>query len=112
MRDRIKQGQPLAESLYWGGLLPAATVPLVHAAERVNNLPWALTELGDMLGNRSVRALRRFSQVVSPLFVVLIGLVVGFAVIAMFMPLIQVIQNLTSGGADAEGGATKAAGGE
>jgi hypothetical protein len=32
---------------------------------------------------------------------------VGFIVIAMFMPLIQVIQNLTSGGGDETHGAGK-----
>src|SRR5262249_20365337 len=83
---RVELGEPLAESLRLCRLLPPSFVPLVYAAERVHNLPWALTELADTLADRSVRALRRFSQFVFPLVVVTLGLLVGTLVIGMFMP--------------------------
>jgi type II secretory pathway component PulF len=91
VRQRIEQGQPLAESLHWGGLLPAAAVPLIQAAERVNNLPWALTELGDVLANRTIRNLRRLSQIVSPTIVLLIGFLIGYIVKAMFIPMVELL---------------------
>lgn len=91
---RVEEGETLADSLRQGSLLPAAMVPLVHAAERAHNLPWALVELGDMLTNRTVRAMRRLSQVLSSLFVVALGALVGFIVIGIFMPLIEIITRL------------------
>jgi type IV pilus assembly protein PilC len=91
---RVEQGEPLADSLRRGGLLPASLVPLVQAAERAHNLPWALAELSETLADRIVRALRRFSQLVSPLLVLAIGVLVGFIVLGMFMPLIDLMTRL------------------
>ncbi len=94
VRRRIEQGEPLADSLRRGGLLPASFVPLVQAAERAHNLPWALRELGETLADRTVRALRRFSQFVFPLVVVALGLLVGCIVVGIFMPLIDLMTRL------------------
>ena len=48
----------------------------------------------DTLADRSVRALRRFSQFVFPLVVVALGVLVGILVLGMFMPLIRIITGL------------------
>lgn len=90
----VELGEPLADSLRLCRLLPPSFVPLVYTAERVHNLPWALAELADTLADRSVRALRRFSQFVFPLVVVTLGLLVGTLVIGMFMPVIRIITGL------------------
>lgn len=92
---RVEQGEPLAESLRRGGLLPRAMVPLVGAAERVRNLPWALAELGDHLSNRLIRRLRRISVVVFPLILLAIGGLVGFIALGMFLPLVELITRLS-----------------
>jgi type IV pilus assembly protein PilC len=91
---RVEHGEPLADGLRQARLLPAALVPLVQAAERAQNLPWALAELGETLGDRTVRGLRRLSQFLSPLCVSAIGLLVGVIVLGMFMPMIALITSL------------------
>lgn len=93
-QQRSAQGESLADSLRGAGLLPASFVPLVRAAERVNNLAWALTELGETLSERTVRTMRRISQVVSPVTIAAIGALVAFIVIGMFMPLVEVIHRV------------------
>ncbi len=95
VRRRVEEGEPLADSLRRGRLLPRPLVPLVRAAERAGNLPWALAELGELLVERTIRALRRFSQFLFPLLVVGIGVLVGISVIGMFMPIIDIITKLT-----------------
>ena len=54
-------------------------------------------------------SLASLTAAIEPIMIVLLGICVGFIVIAMFMPLVQVIQNLTGGGDDdaKSGGATK-----
>jgi type II secretory pathway component PulF len=93
-RRRVEQGEPLADSLRRARLLPRAMVPLVQTAERVRNLPWALAELGENLGQSTVRLMQRISLVVFPLIVVVIGCLVGFIVIAMFLLLVDLIGRL------------------
>ncbi len=94
-RQRVSRGEPLAEGLLDAGLLTNAMVPLVHAAQRAGNLPWALAELADTIYQRTVRAIQRVMQVLFPLTVICLGLVVGFFVIALFLPLIKLITELS-----------------
>jgi type IV pilus assembly protein PilC len=90
-RRAVERGDPLANALRGAGLLPASMVPLVQTAERTRTLPWALTELGELFAGRAARMIRRASMVVSPALVVAVGAVVGFVVLGMFMPLIQLL---------------------
>lgn len=94
VQRRLEQGEPLADCLRRARLLPAAMAPLVNAAQRAHNLPWALAELGETLIDRTIRSMRRLSQLISPSSVVALGFAVGFIVLGMFMPLITAMTRL------------------
>ncbi len=94
-RRSIEAGQPLAAALRSARLLSASMVPLVQSAERSRNLPWTLSELGELLSGRAYRVARRLSMFVAPLLVVAIGVVVGLVVIGIFVPLVNLIEGLT-----------------
>ncbi|MFO0930263.1 MAG: type II secretion system F family protein [Gemmataceae bacterium] len=94
VRAALAQGEPLADSLVRGRLMPGSMAPLVSAAERAHNLPWALSELGEHLAMRVVRLTRQISLILFPTAVLLIGLVIGFFVIGMFVPLIKLISEM------------------
>jgi type IV pilus assembly protein PilC len=91
----IERGEPLAESLHAVGLLPSSMAPLVTAAERSRTLPFALTELGNLLAGKAVGMVRRASYVVGPTLVVCIGVLVGLIVVGMFTPLIQLMTRMS-----------------
>jgi type II secretory pathway component PulF len=94
-RTRVEQGESFDESLYQVGLLPESMLPLVRAAVRAGNLPWALAEMADTLYGRTMRNLQRIVQAVFPLVVILFGGLIGFIVISMFLPLIKLITELS-----------------
>jgi type II secretory pathway component PulF len=91
---QVEQGEPLADSLRDGRLLPRAMVPLLRTAERAGNLSWALGELADLLAQRAARRIQRLSLVLFPVPVVGVGLLVGVIVLGIFMPLIAMIDRL------------------
>ena len=91
----VEAGQPLNVSLNRAGLLPAPMSALLQTSERVGSLPWALIELGDHQAARAFRVVRRLSLAVSPVLIVAVGSLVGFVVLAMFLPLIQLITRLS-----------------
>jgi type II secretory pathway component PulF len=95
VRWRVAQGEPLAESLCRGRVLPWAMVPLLRTAERVGNLPWALTQIADLLAERAARRVQRLGLVLFPVPVVGMGILVGVIVVGVFMPLITLIDGLT-----------------
>jgi type II secretory pathway component PulF len=61
----------------------------------VNNLPWALEEIGNQRLRLASLFAQRFSLVVFPLLMLLLGVMVGFIAIAMFMPLIKMMVELS-----------------
>jgi type II secretory pathway component PulF len=89
-----QRGEPLADALRNNGLLPAAMAPLVSAAERTHTLPSVLTELGDLLAGRAVALARRLTLITTPILVVIIGVLVGFVVVGLFMPLTVLLERL------------------
>ena len=94
VRNAVEHGQPLPESLYQNGLLPISMVPLLQAAARANNLPWALGELGESYARRNVRLAQRLIMAVFPISVMAIGLVVALIAFGMFLPLVDLISEL------------------
>lgn len=91
----VERGEPLADSLRQQGLLQAGTVPLVRAAERAQNLPRTLEEIGEALAGRLARLLRRVSLAVMPLCLLGVGALVGFIGLGMYFPLIKLLTRLT-----------------
>src|SRR5262249_40365537 len=94
-RFSVEDGQLLSECLYRSGLLSHGALALARAGERMKNLPWVFAELGEILGARAVRFIRQFSLVVMPINVVGLAVVVGFIVVAMFVPMIQILSELS-----------------
>jgi type II secretory pathway component PulF len=93
-REDVVEGQPLDEALTNAELLPPSMGPLIRSAQTSNTLAWALEELGDHLGGRAVRLVRRISLIVSPLIILALGALVAFIALGMFMPLVQLIERL------------------
>ena len=67
---------------------------LLQAAQRVGNLPWAMTEMADSVRRRLAYRVQAAAQMLFPLVVILLGLMVMFIVVALFLPLITLIQRL------------------
>jgi type IV pilus assembly protein PilC len=93
--DRILDGEALAVSLHRYDLLSSAMTPLVQTAERIRNLPWVLRELGEVLADRTIKRMRRGSMTLMPILVIGVGAMVGYIVISMFFPLIELISTLS-----------------
>jgi protein transport protein HofC len=93
-RRDVSAGEPLAAALRRAGLLPRSMITLVQTAERLNNLPWALGEMGELLSGRAVRMARRISMVLAPILVLAVGAVVACVAIGMFMPLVSLLTRL------------------
>lgn len=91
----VEAGEPFPEVLREKGLLPASMVPLVVAAGKANTLPWTFAALGDHLLARSFRLVRRVTAVLSPIAIVCIGAFVAFVALAMFMPMIELLNQLS-----------------
>jgi protein transport protein HofC len=87
-------GGDWCESLRKHGLIRQPELAILQAAQRVGNLPWALTEMADSVRRRLAYRVQATALMLFPPIVVLMGLVVLFIVVALFAPLIALIQNM------------------
>jgi type II secretory pathway component PulF len=91
----INNGRNWCDSLFSAGLIRAADMGVLKSAQRVGNLEWALDEMADSSVRRLAYRLRLMLNVAFPLVLFFFGLMVGFHVIGLFMPLVSLILGLT-----------------
>lgn len=93
--SRIDNGENWCDSLRLVGLLRKPEWAVLQSATRVGNLEWALDEMADSSVRRLAHRLRLATNILFPITLLLFGLLVGFVVLSLFMPLVALIQGLT-----------------
>jgi type II secretory pathway component PulF len=92
---RVMQGADWRHSLLVAGIITHTDAAVLAAAERVGNLPWALEEMADSTLRRQLYGMQVAMQLLYPFLVILVGALVGFFVIGLFLPLLSLIQGLS-----------------
>jgi len=95
LNSSLQLGAPLEDCLYSSGWLPKSMKPFIQSSQKVNNLPWALAEVGNQRLRLASLFAQRFSLVIFPLLMLLMGVLIGFIAIAMFLPLIKMLVELS-----------------
>jgi type II secretory pathway component PulF len=87
-------GRDWCDSFQRQGLIQGVDKSILQAASRVGNLPWAMRELADSNRRRFAYRLQAFVQTLFPPAMILLGLLVMFIVVSLFLPLIELIISL------------------
>ena len=93
--DEIQGGAPGWQSLQKSGFLNFHETVLLETAQRAGNLPWVLETLATNIERRWSFRVNAILEVLSPLLLIAISIIVGFIVIALFMPLIKMLNDLS-----------------
>jgi type IV pilus assembly protein PilC len=96
-RTRIREGDPIGGPLQKSKMFPPMVVQMVSIGEESGSLDQMLGKVADFYEAEVDAALQSLTAAIEPVMIVFLGGAVGFIVISMFLPLIAVIQNLTSG---------------
>ncbi|NQU24749.1 MAG: type II secretion system F family protein [Candidatus Nealsonbacteria bacterium] len=90
----LQAGTDLHDSLYARGLIRRADWAVLRAAGSAGNLPWALNELADSNRRRMAYRLQALVHLLFPPVLIAIGALVGLFVVAMFLPMITLIEGV------------------
>ncbi len=96
-RARIREGDRIGEPLAKSSLFPPMVVQMVSIGEESGALDSMLGKVADFYEDEVDAALASLTSAIEPVLIVALGGVVGFIVIALFLPLISIIQNLSGG---------------
>lgn len=103
-RNRIREGDRIGDPLKKSGLFPPMVVQMISIGEESGALDSMLTKVAEFYEGEVDAALESLTAAIEPVMIVFLGGAVGFIVVAMFMPMVSVIQNLSGGSGDEEGG--------
>jgi len=94
VHDAVKEGEGMSRPLQSAGVFPPIVVSMVEVGEETGALPSMLTRIADVYEEEVDRAVEGLTAILEPLTIVLLAVVVGTIVIAMFLPLIKLIEQI------------------
>jgi type IV pilus assembly protein PilC len=80
-------------------VFPPMVISMVDVGEETGQLPEMLLKIADVYEDEVDNSVSALTSMLEPLMIVMLALVVGTIVMALFLPLIQVIQGLSQGAA-------------
>ena len=94
-RSAIREGETIGDPLARSGLFPPMVVQMISIGEETGSLDQMLVKVADFYEAEVDTALQSMTAAIEPIMIVLLGGIVGFIVIAMFMPMINAISGLS-----------------
>ena len=91
VRTNVEQGESIAGPLRGSGVFPAMVVGMVDVGEQTGALPEMLTRIADNYEEEADNAVAAMTSLLEPLLIVFLAVVVGSIVIAMFLPIIKLM---------------------
>lgn len=99
-RARIREGDRIGDPLEESRQFPPMVVHMISVGEESGSLDYMLQKIADFYEAEVDAQLASLTAAIEPLMILMLGFIVGFIVISMFLPFATVISNLSSGGLD------------
>jgi type IV pilus assembly protein PilC len=95
VHDRVKAGDGVARTLETTRVFPAMVTSMIEVGEETGALPEMLGRIADTYEEEVDNAVATLTTLIEPVMIVIMALVVGTIVIALFLPIIKIIQSLS-----------------
>ncbi len=107
VHESVKEGETITAPLESSGVFPPMVVSMVDVGEQTGALPEMLLKIADNYDEEVDNAVSAMTSLLEPIMIIFLAVIVGSIVIAMFLPLIAMINQMSSGGGESGGGAEK-----
>jgi len=109
VHESVKEGETITAPLEASNVFPPMVISMVDVGEQTGALPEMLMKIADNYDDEVDNAVSAMTSLLEPIMIVFLAVIVGSIVIALFLPLIKLMEQV--GEPEKEGGAA-AAGGE
>ncbi len=99
VHDAVKEGETMSATLASTKIFPVMVVSMIEVGEETAKTPEMLEKIADTYDEEVDNAVAALTSMIEPLLMVFLAVVVGGIVIALFMPLIKIIETLGGGAA-------------
>ncbi|MEY3775805.1 MAG: hypothetical protein RLZZ129_2585, partial [Verrucomicrobiota bacterium] len=94
VHDRVKEGDGVAGPLRATRIFPDMAPSMIEVGEETGALPEMLGRVADSYDEEVDRTVAALTTLIEPLMIVLMAVMVGTIVIALFLPIIRIVQSL------------------
>ncbi len=95
VHDRVKEGDNVAKPLAATKVFPNMVSSMIEVGEETGALPDMLNRIADTYDDEVDNAVAGLTSIIEPIMIVFMAVVVGIIVIALFLPIIEIIKNLS-----------------
>ena len=92
--DSIREGENLAGPLSLNGVFDDMVIDMVEVGEETGELDKMLMKIADAYEADVDVMINSLSSILEPVIIIFLGIIVGFIVLAIFMPLVSLMQNI------------------
>ena len=94
VHDSVKEGETIVAPLEASRVFPPMVISMVDVGEKTGDMPQMLEKIADTYDEEVDRAVESLTSLIEPIMIVFLAVIVGSIVIAMFLPLIKMIEGI------------------
>jgi type IV pilus assembly protein PilC len=95
IHDSVRDGESLAAPMERESVFPNMVTSMVDVGEETGQLDEMLNRIADNYDDDVDNAVAGITSIIEPVMIVFLALAVGFIVIALFLPIVEIIKQLT-----------------
>ncbi len=94
VHEAVREGESIVHPLEASRVFPPMVISMVQVGEETGQLPDMLMKIADVYDDEVDTAVAGLTSMLEPIMIVILALVVGTIVMALFLPLVSIITNL------------------
>jgi type IV pilus assembly protein PilC len=94
VHDRVKEGDNVAKPLESTHIFPGMVTSMIEVGEETGALPDMLTRIADTYDEEVDTAVGALTSIIEPIMIVFMAVGVGTIVVAMFLPMVELMKSL------------------
>jgi type IV pilus assembly protein PilC len=96
VHESVKEGETITAPLEASGVFPPMVISMVDVGEQTGALPEMLLKIADNYDDEVDNAVAAMTSLLEPIMIIFLAVIVGSIVIAMFLPLIELMNRVGS----------------
>jgi type IV pilus assembly protein PilC len=100
VHESVKEGETITAPLEASGVFPPMVISMVDVGEQTGALPEMLMKIADNYDEEVDNAVAAMTSLLEPIMIVFLAVIVGSIVIALFLPLIALMEGVDSAGGE------------
>jgi type IV pilus assembly protein PilC len=92
--ESVKSGGSIAAPLKDAPIFPPMVAQMIAIGEETGNLDTMLSKVADFYEDEVAAAIKALTSILEPVMIVMVGAIVGFIVVAMYMPMFKVYDSI------------------